>query len=451
MGTFADEFRRKRARIVFIYFAALASLPACATATRDRAWLATATFERTQLQLGPRTIGTAAQLPPQVSLRDGIDPSEAVAVAFWRSPALQAELTNLDSALADFDEARRAANPRFSFLAPIDPRQLALVLAWPIEAIWQVPLRTKAANRELERVAESLVQIVLNLERDVRIAHADAYVARARIAVLEAIAVAWRDAAVVIEARANAGDIAFADAAAIRAEATIAADAIVRARHETVIAEARLLALLGAPWPELPLLAPRLVGPRNVVTRDQLVAQAYRQRPDVRAAELAIHVAAARGKWERARVFSLVATLDGQALSGQRKPYMSIGAQLEVPIFSQNQGGIGRAEAAVAKAGYLYAASRIAVAMEVTAALAATQRATTSLVAFDSVLRALADASKIARLAFEDGAESYLVVVDAMRREADARLRRIDLDAELARAEAELARAVGGTLEPETK
>ncbi|MGQ0505876.1 MAG: TolC family protein [Myxococcaceae bacterium] len=435
-----------RSRNVLVGLVALAWLTGCVAATRSRAWLETSTTERTRHRLGPRSLDAAHPLPPNASASDGVDPDEAVAIALWRSPALQAELTNLDSALADFDEARRPPNPRLSFLAPIDPRQLALLLAWPIEAIWQVPFRTKAANRELERVAESLVQIVLNLERDVRLAHADARLARARVEVLEAAATAWRDAARVAESRAGAGEVAPAEATPVQAEASIAADAVTRARRETEIADARLLALLGAPWTELPSLSPPMSRQRELPSRDVLVAQALRQRPDLRAAEFAIHAAAARGRWERARVFSLVATLDGQAPRGELVPNFSAGVQLELPIFSQNQGGIGRADAAVARAGYLYAAARLTVSMEVTTTRAATERAKASLAAYESVLRALAEASRGARHAFENGAESYLVVIDALRREADARLRRIELDAELARAEAELSRAVGGSV-----
>lgn len=437
-------FRRVGLKSFIVALVVFATLPACGTATRSRTWLESTTLERTHRRLGPRSLDPDHPLPPGCSTSDGLDPDDAVSIALWRSPALQAELTSLDASLADFDEASRLPNPRLSFLAPIDPRQLALILAWPIEALWQVPLRTAAANRELERVAESLVQVVLNMERDVRVAHADARLAYARVEVLKDIAAAWRDASVVAESRANAGEIAPAEAAPVRAEATIADDAVARSIREAEIARARLSTLLAEPWIEMPTLLPPASRARSLPSRDVLVARAYQQRPDLRAAELAIHAAAARGRWERARVFSLVATLDGQTLRGDPTPHFSVGAQSELPIFAQNQGGIGRADSAVARAGYVYAATRLNVALEVTTARAATERASASLAAYASVLEMLAEASVGARRAFDEGAESYLVVTDALRREADARLRRIDLDAELARAEAELARAVGG-------
>ena len=40
-------------------------------------------------------------------------------------------------------------------LAPLDPRQLALVLFIPLESLWQMPSRISAATSELESTADS--------------------------------------------------------------------------------------------------------------------------------------------------------------------------------------------------------------------------------------------------------------------------------------------------------
>lgn len=429
---------------------ALAGLSACVAPSRRREDLEDAARARTGHLLGPRSLEGAPALPPGCSFEDGLDPDEAVAIALWRSPALQAELTSLDTALADFDEATRIPNPRLAFLAPIGPRQLTLILTWPIEAIWQVPLRAEAAQRELERVAESLVQIVLDTERDLRLAHADARLARERVDAAAAIASSWHAASRLAASRASAGEIAPIEAASVRAEATIAADAVARARRESEIAEARLLASMGTPGALLPALLPPPTRAIGLPTREELISRALRQRPDLRAAELAIHAAAARGNWERSRVVSLVLGLDGQAPPHETAMNFTVGGVLELPIFSQNQGGIGRADAEVARAGYQYAAKRLSVGMEVAAARAATERARASLRAYESVFEALAESTAGAEHAFAHGEESYLVVVDALRRQADARLRRLDFEADLARAEADLARAVGGTPELES-
>lgn len=426
--------------------ASLAS--SCASPSRGRGWLEDSVRARSHHALGPRSLADVSPLPPGSDLSDGLGPDEAVAIALWRSPALQAELTKLDSSLADFDEATSLPNPTLSLLAPVGPRQLATLLAWPIDALWQLPSRTRAAQRTLQRVAASLVQTVLDTQRDVRLAHSDAYLARSATDARIALAAAWGEASELAASRARAGDIAPVDALAVSAEAAIAADAVARARAEASIANARLMAALGAPWQQLPALtpAPALPAPSaEPAAAQQLVARAYRNRPDLRAAELAIHASAALHDWERARVVSLVASLDGKANPGEWKPHFAPGLQVVLPVFARNPGGIGRAEAEIARAGHLYAATRLRVALEVRSALAMSVRARASLAAYATVVERLADASTQARHAFEGGAESYLFVVDAQRREADARLRRIELEAELARAEAELARALGGT------
>ena len=153
---------------------------------------------------GGRLATSDAPLPPEVVLDDGLTANEVTRIAVWRNPALYAELTALETALADFDEARRPANPRLKFLAPFDPRQLLVVLMLPIDAIWQLPFRAEAANRELERVSESLVQLVLDTERDARVAHAEATLAQARVRTRDAIYDAWLNAAKLAESRASA-------------------------------------------------------------------------------------------------------------------------------------------------------------------------------------------------------------------------------------------------------
>ena len=401
-------------------------------------------LQRTHQRIGPSAPDPAAPLPIDCHLEDGLGPDEAVGVAFWRNPALQAELTRLDAAMADLDEASRLPNPRLSFLAPIDPRQLALILAWPIDAIWQRPERAEAATRELEAVAESLVQVALDLERSVRVAYVDVWGAQARSGVLDEVSATWRAAAELTRGRVSAGDLSEAEASAADAEALIAADAVARAGGDQLIAEARLLALLGAPWPKAPPLTEGATPQRGELPTPAGIEVALDRRPDVRAARLALHAAAARARWERTRAFALVATLDGQAPRGELAPRFSVGAQLDIPIFSLNQGGIGRADAALLRASHAYSALRLSATAEVIAARAAFGRAQRSRAAYREAVAAFSRVSAGARDAFQNGDQSYLFVVDATRREAEAKLRLVELDADVARTEAELARATGG-------
>lgn len=421
----------------------LCTLLACAGPPRSREWLAQSVRDRTSLSLG--TGAADAGIAPGVTAEDGLTADEAAAVALWQSPTLHAELTQLEASLASLDEASRPANPRINnLLAPLDPRQLALVLFIPLESLWQMPSRISAATFELEATADALVQTVLDTERSVRSTHADAVLAQERVEVLLRAAAVWKQAVALADSRASSGDIAPAEADQVRAEWTLAEDAVQRARHELTMARSRLMTLLGAPWRTLPQVvsAPLALDVKADLAR--LQATALAQRPELSAAALSVNAAAARASWERSRVFSLFLSIDGQAAVGRLAPNFSPGLQAELPIFSQNQGGIGRADAAVMRATHRYAATRLAVLQDVLLATEALARAQTSKEAVHRITGYLEHADEAAALSFKNGSEGYLVVIDALRRTTDAQLRELEVAAEVRRAEAELIRAIGG-------
>lgn len=421
----------------------LCTLLGCAGPPRSREWLAQSVKSRTALALGS---GSAdAGVAPGVKLEDGLTADEAAAVALWHSPTLFAELTQLESTLASLDEAKRPANPRLNnLLAPLDPRQLALVLFIPLESIWQMPSRISAATFELEATADALVQVVLDTERAARSTHADVVLAQDRVVVLGRASAAWAQAVELADARAASGDIAPAEADQVRAEWALAEDALQRARHELTMSQSRLLTVLGAPWATLPPVNSTALALDVKADLTMLQTRALAQRPELSAAALQVNAAAARASWERSRVFSLFLSIDGQAPVGSLAMTFSPGLQAELPIFSQNQGGIGRADAAVMRASHRYAATRLAVLQDVLLAHEALARAKTSKEAAHRITGYLEHAGEAAASSFKNGSESYLVVVEALRRTTDAQLRELEVHAELRRAEAELLRSVGG-------
>ena len=140
---------------------------------------------RTGHPLHPETKSTATKsaaltMPEGVSLDDGVTEDEAVAIALWSNPALQAEMTALGLARADVIQAGLLANPQLTMIFPFSFRILEAVANWPIEAIWQRPRRVAAAKLEQERVAETLVSRALDLVRDVRLAYAEYMAAQTR-------------------------------------------------------------------------------------------------------------------------------------------------------------------------------------------------------------------------------------------------------------------------------
>jgi len=421
------------------------SVAACATSPYDRAWLAREFQTRTGTPARPEGSGTELRLPPGVSFDDGLSEDEAAATALWNNPAFQAELSQLGFARADLADAGLLPNPVLSLLFPIGPRQVESWLSWPIEVLWQRPHRVAAARLDVARVAEGLVQSGLDVARDARVAHADAVLATAREGVRVEAAAAQAEIASLAMRRSAVGDIGDPESAAARVEAGVAAEAASRAQADAIAARARLALALGLPSlsdaTSLAAAAPPEAEPPPLAT---LLQTALAARPDVRAAEIAVEAAGARAGWERSRILSVAMRAD--VFGGGGAPLTSrVGPQITLPLFQQNQGGVGRAEAEAERAVWRLALVRQQVAAEVTVARASLAQSGAALRAWRAdVLPAADEALQGARQSFARGDASYLVVLDASRRLLDARLREAELRAESRRAEAQLVRSTGG-------
>lgn len=430
---------------------ALALATGCASSPVDRSWLARRLVERTgHGARGSDQAVAAPSVPAGVNLDDGITEDEAVATALWNHPGFQADLAQLGVARADLAEAGMLPNPILSLLLPIGPRQVEGWLQWPLEVLWQRPRRVAAAQAEVARVGESLVQSGLDVARDARVAHADLLVARARARLRADLSDALTGLADLARRRAAAGDLGDTDAAAARADAGAAQEQRARAEVEAVTAQARLIQLLGLAElrREVDPVAPELraEAPREL---EGLLRVAMAARPDVRAAELGLEAAGARRGWEVSRIFSVVARVDAFSPAPQGGPTSvtgRAGLQMTLPIFQQNQGGIGRADAEIERATWRYAQARQQVVTEVITARAQAAQAAAALGPWRSeVIPAAEEALRGAERAFAQGETSYAAVLEATRRVLDLRLREAELRGDVQRAAAQLDRSTGGS------
>jgi cobalt-zinc-cadmium efflux system outer membrane protein len=428
---------------------ALAATLGCAASPYDRAWLADAVRQRTghSLRGADTARDTRAAMPPGVSLDDGVTEDEAVAAALWNNPSLQATLADLGVARADLTDANQLPNPTLALLFPIGARPIESWLAWPIEALWQRPRRVQAALADVARVAQGLVQNGLDVARDARVAHADAVLADARAALRTDAAGVMTELRALADARVRAGDLDAPSAAAVAADAASAQEAALRAEGEAVAARAQLRLVMGVA--ELPGDLTARATEDDAAEPEALPAlltTALVARPDVRAAELALEAAGARIGWERARVFGLVARADvfGPA-EGMSAVTGRVGLQATLPIFNQNQGAIGRAEAEIERAAWRVAQARQSVIAEVTSARATVAQSARALRVWRAeVLPATEASMRGATDALAQGETSALPALDATRRHLDARVRHAELVAALRRACAQLQRSIGG-------
>jgi len=417
------------------------------------------------------TKSAALTMPEGVSLDDGVTEDEAVAIALWSNPALQAEMTALGLARADVIHAGLLANPQLTMIFPFSFRILEAVANWPIEAIWQRPRRVAAAKLEQERVAETLVSRALDLVRDVRLAYAEYMAAQTRAGIAEEITRERREIALIINARLRAGDISELETNAAVTDARLIEERAARFAQDAALASERLRGLLGfgdddvrltliVPSSRLAPAVSQIIGVRSATARideltpastesetlNELIKQALDARPELKAGELAIEAAGARAKWERSRIINVTAIAKeyGRGTNGfEQGP----GLLIDLPIFNRNQGNISRAEADIERAAKQLIAARQRVVSEVREAYTQLAQAREAHRLWRTrVLPPLEQDIHLAETAYRSGDVAYLFVLETARRYSDERLREADYQVAAARALAQLERSVGRRL-----
>jgi cobalt-zinc-cadmium efflux system outer membrane protein len=428
---------------MFSLLAALLLLAACsARSPHDRDAVSRSINERTGHGLKPAA--TTALLPEGVALADGLTEEEAVAIALWNNAQFQADLTRLGFARADLIEAGLLRNPVFSLLLPLGPKQLEATVGWAVEPLWQRPRRVAAAQLDMERVAEDLVRSGLDLVHEVRLAHAELVLAQERMQLAQESLKLRRRIAELAEARLAAGDISELEANLARADARQAEEQAAGARLQATTAKQRLRFLLGLGEDETDFTAATSASewpaPANV--RD-LVKVALAARPDLRAAEIGIETAGKRAGVERAKVFSIVGTLDMNA-QGREGFEAGPGFQTEVPVFNWNNAGRARARAEMDRAARQYLAVRHRVFLDVQQAHARYAQAREGFQQWrERILPPLENAAEQSEKAYAAGEVSYLFVLEASRQVLDARFRAAEAAADVRRASADMDRSTG--------
>ena len=430
-------------RLQTIVWLSITSCAACASSGQvpDRSSVDSAI--RARANAGIR-VESAAPLPPNVAVADGLTSEEAVAIALWNSPSFQATLVDLGIARADVVEAGLLRNPVLSLLFPVGQKQLEWTLQFPIDAIWQRPKRVAAAQLNAQAVGERLVWDGLTLVAQTRTAHADAIIAERRLQLTVENADLVQRLATITEARLKAGDISELDARAARSDAARVQLVRRAVEYDRELARVTLAALLGmtAESDQLKTISGPAVdlsacGPEPARLEDALAA-----RPDVRAAEIAIEGAAQRARWERSRVLTLIAVLDGNGTGASANA--GPGVNVDIPIFSRNQGGIGRADAEIERAGRQYAAVRAQVVADVRSASVRARQAEQAITAWrDEIVPSLEVEQRQAESAYQAGEIPLYGLLDVSRRLVDGRTRLLDAEADLRRATIALEHSMG--------
>lgn len=427
-------------RILLIAMAALAAGCASSGSLPNKTTVDAALRER--LNHGIR-LSEEAALPEGVSPGDGLTPDEAVALALWHNPNFLVALDDLGFARADLIEARQLRNPILSLLFPWGPKQLEATLQLPIDAIWQRPRRVKAATLEADAVAARLMSDGLGVMAQARTAYLEASAAEARLRVARETAELWGRLRTIADARFREGDISEFEARSVRSEASMA-DAFVRgAEGDRELARVQLDTVLGITVPTSSTLTPvDDLSLSQCEALDKLLTDALASRPDVRAAEIAVEAAGARVGLEKARIVTMMATLDA---NGEGKEGFELGPGLgfDVPL-NGNAGARARAAAALTQAGHRYLAVQATVRAELRSGVARLTRAREVLRVWDEdVIGSLQIERQQAEKAYEAGETPLYMMLDTGRRLVTARRARLDARVDLLTAAIMLDRAIG--------
>jgi len=393
--------------------------------------------------------GFGPSLPKDVARVDALTEDDAVGVALWNSAQFRADLAQLGVARAELDDAAALPNPNLSFLFPVSTRQLELSAQYPVSQLVQRPWRVAAAKYDLERTARSLLQSGLDTVRDVRIAWAELEAAKRRRKLRERAEQLLRKSAALAATRFGNGDISQLEADLVAAESLAAAELAGRSAREEELARTRLRQLVGLAESELGAhldvaeSAVTLEAPKD---EQELERVAMASRPDVHAAALAVRATGERVGLERARIVQLFARLDAKPVgpAGGAPLVFPPGVGGDIPIFNQNNLGRGRADADLERASFAYLVARQQVVTDVRAARMELVMALASREPWATTIVPLQEKNAAAAMhAYEAGAEAYLVVIEALRRLVEAKLRELELGLDVSRARARLDRAVG--------
>jgi cobalt-zinc-cadmium efflux system outer membrane protein len=391
----------------------------------------------------------ASQAGPGVAPDAPLTEDAALALALWNNALFQEQLVDLGIARADLVQAGLLPNPEFVYYWPMGLKPYKYLFDFPIESLWLMPIRVKAAERDAERTAARLSQIGLDLIRDVRQAYADVLVAKERERVAGEAVKLRRRIADLVEKRLRAGDVSPQEAATAKIDVLLAEQDATRIGYDVSVAEERLRHLLGVTLPCGPLkLDAAPMPPTLTFDADALAHEAADQRPDAAAAAEAVAAAEARVKFAKVGWVRLLGIAD--ATSGTGSHVLGPAVRATFPLFNHGEGAIARAEAELERAVRNRQTVTNQIVLDVRRAYLLYRQASAELEVLRTRVRPEVEAAiRRAEGAYQEGNVTYTIVLETTRQLLDNYLREAVLQGDLRRTWAELERSVGRRLNPE--
>ena len=429
----------------------LVLLAGCMEVPGETSRFSTEVSARYPFRTGLRSASTAPSFPEGVDVLDGLDEEEAVRTALWNNAQFLEALSDLGLTRADVVAAEMIPNPTLSVLVPVGAKPFELVARYPLELLWLRPKRVALARMEHERNSERLVQVALDLIRDVRVGFAEVVLAHQQTALNGSLADLMKESATLAGSLTRAGEASEVESMVARNESHQAVERADRMRFDEAALRERLHLLLGlgmVPMPDLRLGDPPIS--LELPEPAEVLALALTNRPDLRASELAVEAAGRRIGLARNEALQLAATVSSKEVNGELMT--GPGLDVTLPIFNRNEGPVAQAKARFEKASWQWVTNRNRIVLEVREACLRWEQAERSVDRWRrEILPPLEEAVRQAESAFSAGNVGRQPILQNRRRLLEARIRSEMALADRRRAAAELERSVGRRVPPKSR
>lgn len=428
-------------------------------------------------------------------LEGGLTQDEAVRVALLNNKDFQSLFAALGASRADVVQSGLLTNPSFSLITQFPEgggrSKLTLGFGQELVDLWQIPIRKKIAEAQLEQTVLRIVRRAVDLTADVRVRYCRlAALQRAEAITKENLQLVERSLQLA-QARYVAGESGQLDVFLVRGDLLEVQVALINLGRDRRVAEADLERTLGLTrWDQRVELVEELAAPLPIAADEsELIAFAMRERLDaqvaasqVRAAEdelrrqyLNIFPSVMAGvEWERpdrralpgrkiladtARTSAANGALTAPDIQsrGQRNlerrqivdSLLGPSLQITLPIWDQNQAQIAKADfkARQLRKNYEDLLDQVAQEVQQSTAIMRTAQELVHFYEQETLPQAQKNVDAATR-SYQAGEQNIVALIDAQRSLIGQRRTLVDIMRDCAIALAELERALGGKLPP---
>ena len=426
-------------------------------------------------------------------LEGGLTVDEAVQVALLHNQGFQALFARIGASRADVIQSRLLSNPSVSFAGRFPEgggrTNLTFTFAQELVDLWQIPVKRKIAEAQLEETISEIVRQGVELTAEVQRKWYELAALRRSEAIARENLELVHASISIAEARLKAGETGQIDVNLLRATELDVQTTLLGLTRDEEVAKANLARALGlSRWTDDWTLAESLERPSaNIPAEQALILYAMEQRLEARAAAAKVQASEAELRKQYLSIFpNLGVGFDMERLERRSLPRRHILAdtarasvrkgglaapdiqtrrerqiergqiidiilgpsiQATLPIWDQNQAQIAKASYKVTESRKEYEDLLDKVAAEVEAAVAVVRLSGQLAEFFES--RGLPTAREnldLARKSYQGGEQGIIPVLEAQRFLITQRLTAINVMRDYLVAMVELKRALGGRL-----